>query len=313
MAITVKQTILFTLQISIVFLSLFYALKFQYDAKVSRNYLVLSGGSTVEHNSYLTQMAVGDLYRAEGYYFDVTKQQLNVSYLNAYDSMFFYSHNYDYNKKHAMELLEGFLKQPPQPHSQGETFRDDENWKGGGLVIAAVDALVEGSQGFLGELFEDPKSSFLPCTSGKLIENKEMKLGNIFKKHPLFEGLKSFDGGKKSYHLDLKANPNAKVLAEWEDKTPFAIEGIFNGRKIIVLNIYPLSSNEDQDFWNEDSDGFLLMANALKYVSREKKNDNPKSFFEKILKDTNKILQPYYQLADILYAQLQAYFSNIHF
>jgi len=86
--------------------------------------------------------------------------------------------------------------------------------------------------------------------------------------HPVMGGVATFDGGSSSYRPSGTGwAVGATLIADWTDGTPLVVEGADPLR--IDLGFFPPSNVCRNDFWNDTSDGVLLMANALLYVAVE--------------------------------------------
>ena len=84
--------------------------------------------------------------------------------------------------------------------------------------------------------------------------------------HPILTDVNSFSGGAESFRIPVVVAAGATAIADWTDDAPLVAEmGGFAGR-IIALNFYPVSGDERAGFWDTDTDGDLLLANALAYV-----------------------------------------------
>lgn len=98
-------------------------------------------------------------------------------------------------------------------------------------------------------------------------------LGTIYiPTHPIMNGVKSFNGGTKSYRTAAtQLAPNGYRIADWSDSS-FLITAKENVGPAKVsrvdLGFYPPSEDARSDFWLTSTDGALIMANSLTYVSR---------------------------------------------
>ncbi|KAJ3448115.1 btb (poz) domain-containing 2a-related [Anaeramoeba flamelloides] len=150
-----------------------------------------------------------------------------------------------------------------------------EYWKlGGGIVICAVSALSNQKQ-FAGKLHGAiVQAPIMPVERGVFKKGIRSFLGKVnFPSHPLIKGVKSWDGGSNSFHVNILPLPKtSKVIAEWDDGTPLIVmkrkESENNGR-LVILNLLPVSDKVlgSGKRWNTLTDGRVIISNAISYVS----------------------------------------------
>ena len=103
-------------------------------------------------------------------------------------------------------------------------------------------------------------------------QNVQLTLGTIqLPSHPLVQGLTSFNGGTSSYHSSSTTlAPGAYRVADWSDGS-FLITAKNSvgpmGVNRVDLDFFPPSDSMRADFWIDSTQGALIMANALTYVS----------------------------------------------
>jgi hypothetical protein len=86
--------------------------------------------------------------------------------------------------------------------------------------------------------------------------------------HPIMAGYTSFYGGSQSAWADTSQVFSGSVLLEWADGTPLVVAGDVGGVRRVDLNFYPPSSDSpDNRQWDPATDGGLLMAHSLKWVT----------------------------------------------
>ncbi|MEM8713015.1 MAG: hypothetical protein AAGG01_18845, partial [Planctomycetota bacterium] len=84
--------------------------------------------------------------------------------------------------------------------------------------------------------------------------------------HPVMAGVTSFSGGSSSFRpATLDVVSGSTVIAEWSDGSLLAVAGPLPRR--VDLGFYPASSACRSDFWDTTTDGDILMANALRFVT----------------------------------------------
>ena len=97
-----------------------------------------------------------------------------------------------------------------------------------------------------------------------------LTLGTIYvPNHPILVGVNSFNGGTSSYHNTVGSlHPSATAIADWSNgRHLIAVNNVSFVGAVAGLNFYPPSSDARGDFWVSSTDGDLLMANALNFVS----------------------------------------------
>jgi hypothetical protein len=82
--------------------------------------------------------------------------------------------------------------------------------------------------------------------------------------HPIMAGVTNFSGGIASWHSLGPVSPGSSLVASWSNGSPLVAErsGVDVG-----LNFLPPSSDIYFNLWDSSTQGGLLMANALTYVS----------------------------------------------
>jgi len=132
---------------------------------------------------------------------------------------------------------------------------------GGGVVVATF---ANASIPFMGRFSTDNYWCLLP---GDQAQDFPLTLGTVNQPgSPLMQGVVSFHGGDSSYHGTGPVHPAAKVVAEWSNGRPLVLRRDIGPARRVDLNFYPVSNAMRSDFWRQDTDGDLLMGNALIYV-----------------------------------------------
>lgn len=86
--------------------------------------------------------------------------------------------------------------------------------------------------------------------------------------HPLLVGVTRFDGGQTAfYHAGIAVPDCGQVVAHWSTGEPLVVVGCPAKGHTVGLNFYPVSSDARADFWVASTDGAILLANALAFVS----------------------------------------------
>jgi|GEM_PF-4326950 len=96
------------------------------------------------------------------------------------------------------------------------------------------------------------------------------ELGRIYQPgHPILEGVNSFNGGSRSYRPStFDVVPGTMRVADWSDGRPLVVTKMIGNTRRVDLGFYPVSSHVNSGFWDAETDGALLMANALTWVAQ---------------------------------------------
>ena len=111
-------------------------------------------------------------------------------------------------------------------------------------------------------------------------QRRNLTLGTIYDpSNPILAGVTSFNGGSSSYYNTVGSlNPGAVAVADWSNGVPLiAVNTSTFAGKIAGLNFYPPSSDARSDFWLSSTDGALLMANSLNFVTQQVSVPEPNS------------------------------------
>ncbi len=138
---------------------------------------------------------------------------------------------------------------------------------GGGVVVAvfanatATTARVPGGRWQTGgyEIIDAPG----PSASGAAT------LGNVLVPgHPIMQGVNTFSGGTSSFRPSTNlVTPGSTRIAEWSDGRTLVAVGASPLR--VDLGFYPPSNAVSSTWWDQNTDGARLMANALTYTIPE--------------------------------------------
>ncbi len=94
-------------------------------------------------------------------------------------------------------------------------------------------------------------------------------LGAIYdQNHPVLNGVHTFDGGYYAYrpYYNTIAS-SASRIADWSDGYPLIATTYVNGVPRCDLGFYPPSTDVYSYLWNSSTDGDIILANALEWVS----------------------------------------------
>ncbi len=134
----------------------------------------------------------------------------------------------------------------------------------GGRVVVAPGANHDGQFGLQGRFLTEDYAplGFGPTTSSPLT------LGTItVEGHPLLHGVSSFDGGSFNIHIDAPVTSGARLVAEWSNGTPLIAEHAIGEGRVVSLNFFPVSDDESSGMWDPNTDGGVILANALNFGS----------------------------------------------
>ncbi len=134
---------------------------------------------------------------------------------------------------------------------------------GGGGVVTAVFANTGIS--FAGRFNTDNYWAIPPGSS----TSGAASLGAVWSPtHPILNGLATFSGGTSSYRPGTSSvDAAATRVADWNDGRPLVATRKIGSARRVDLGFFPPSSDVRSDFWNAGTDGDILMANALDWVS----------------------------------------------
>lgn len=192
--------------------------------------------------------AAGDFDSVDAFNID-TKNLPTVSDLKAYDAVLVFSND-------------DFV----YPVALGDVLADYVD-SGGGVVIAtfSFDSNVNdgGLQGRLAT------TGYLPFTLGPNNIASGLSLVPLIPSHPLLDGVTAFNGGDNSYHhAGIDFISGSEQVADWSNGEPLIGALRQSGGGIVVgLNFYPPSGDLASVFWDPETDGDVLMANALLYAA----------------------------------------------
>jgi hypothetical protein len=135
----------------------------------------------------------------------------------------------------------------------------------GGVVLAIYET-VDFNSWHLGGRWESEKYFVIERISNKY---DHAILGTIaVPDHPIMKGVTSFDGG--DYNIRPSGTTHtygSTLIASWSDGIPLVAVKEINGVKRVDLGLYPPSADASSYGWLSSTDGALLMANSLEWVS----------------------------------------------
>lgn len=91
--------------------------------------------------------------------------------------------------------------------------------------------------------------------------------------HPIMNNVSTFNGGSSSYfNTGIVAVTGATKIAEYDNGEPLIIVKNQIGQKNVpgvFVNFYPPSKDSRNDFWDNTTDGGLILANSLKWAGNK--------------------------------------------
>ena len=173
-----------------------------------------------------------------------------LAVLNNYDTVLTWS-NYDYNDSVALgNVLADFVDQ------------------GGGVVVMVFANSESNPNRRLRGRWESGGYNIYESPQGAILGQAE--LGTRYQPdHPLLGNVVSFDGGGSAFRSrSLSLVATAEVIADWTDGTPLVILDESHATPRVDLNFYPPSDESpSSSYWDADTDGGILMANALSWCA----------------------------------------------
>jgi hypothetical protein len=160
-------------------------------------------------------------------------------------------------QQYASVLIYSGLNSYASPITIGNNLADYVD--GGGGVVQAV--FSNASQPMAGRFTTSP---YVLIGAGGQMMNENLTMQIIDPMHPIMTGVQTFDGGSGSYR-SVGGNTGT-TIATWSNGSPLVVVKDIGAARRVDLNFYPPSDAIDARYWDQDSDGAILMANALSYA-----------------------------------------------
>lgn len=145
-------------------------------------------------------------------------------------------------------------------------FVDD----GGTVVVTPFALIPEWGGGLDGRWADERYSALQPVSDAPTLTASRVAAAEassdmvpLLPEHSLLAGVSSFSGGTYGHRANVKPAPDATLVAEWYDGRPFLAQHHRGIGTVVGANFYPVSSNVHPDFWDADTDGWTILANAL--------------------------------------------------
>lgn len=168
------------------------------------SFLILGaeGGGTSDERLFDVQskLQLGGLVNVE--VFNVRMQTPSPEYLRKFNAVLFFSYH-GFDQVSLGNLLADFVEM------------------GGGVVFCAYGNCGRGNR--LDGRWAAKK--YDPLILGNTSRSPYLTLGKVMDaRHPILDGVTTFEGGEQSSHGDGPAHQNATVIAEWSNGRPLAVE-----------------------------------------------------------------------------------------
>jgi hypothetical protein len=201
-----------------------------------------NGGAAWNADVQSKLLATGDFSTVDVY--NISQTTPTLAQLESYKSVLVYSDGAGYQNSAAL----------------GNNLADYVDAGGGVVVMTFANASIPfggrfNSQDYWG--IEPASQSVFPDLTLGAIHNPSS---------PILAGVSSFDGGSSSYYGTGTIHPGATDVADWSNGAPLVVTRTINGSNRVDLNFFPPSSDAASVFWRSNTDGALLMANALEYA-----------------------------------------------
>jgi hypothetical protein len=182
-------------------------------------------------------------------YIDVSTFTPEISELQMFDALLIFS-NYTYD----------------DPYSLGNTIADYIE-TGGGVVTMMFDIERDDNWGLQGRFAQERYLTIPPAVP--CARSPRLEMGKIYDpNHPIMNNIRSFDGGISSIRPGTtKVYSDVLRIADWEDGRPLVTAKILDCARRADLAFYPKSNEIFDEGWISNTDGHLLMANALQWVA----------------------------------------------
>ena len=140
---------------------------------------------------------------------------------------------------------------------------------GGGIVVSPYFSSTD----YLGGRFMDGSyTPFVPHTGGGVGHAYPWLVADVAD-HPILDGVTSVNGGASSYVLqNVQLSGDGSAVAHW-DMDSFTVPAVGTREvgpgRVVLVNLYPASSDVHPNFWDADTDGARLFANAALWAAGE--------------------------------------------
>ena len=177
--------------------------------------------------------------------FDVGDATPTLDFLKGYDAVLVFSDRFYANATLLGNVLADFVD------------------AGGGVVEAGLSHFSVGLRGLSGRFI----SGNYDVYNSTLNQIACGTLGTVAQPgSPLMAGVDSLNASTGNCNrLTLKTG--AQLVASWSTGQPLAAYRLDHNAPVVGLNFYPVSGDASAGQWDSSTDGALLMANALNFVS----------------------------------------------
>lgn len=171
-------------------------------------------------------------------------------------------------RQYAAVLVFSYAKFPDAV-AFGNTLADYVD-AGGSVVLASAALDSAGGYGVTGRILT---GGYLPYTPGVYEPGTtdtwqpDMTLVADIPDHPILNRVTSLNNGNAGWRNHILQAAGATLVARWSTGQPLVLTKEINGNRVAAVNLYPPSSDVASNAWDATTDGGLLMANALRWVS----------------------------------------------
>jgi len=173
--------------------------------------------------------------------------------LQRYSAVLVYSYN-------SSAFLDGSL--------MGDLLADYVD-NGGGVVVTVFTNCNNLRNGFVkGRFLDGGYHPIVPARQHDTNGKRPLILGRVLdQKHPIMSGIETVDGGRSSFFCPGSVNPKGHAICEWSNGAPLVVELGLERATVVGVNLFPPSSDTgDPRFWQANTDGGRLLANALAFA-----------------------------------------------
>ena len=152
---------------------------------------------------------------------------------------------------------------PADPTALGNNLADYVD-AGGGVVVTAF---YTPSVGMAGRFASAP---YNPFASGSYTSGGPQSLGaRLIPEHPLLANVGPVIGGVSAFRLTGTLNAGWVRVANWTSGEPMVAANSRLAGRIAMVGMFPVSSAQRSDLWDQNTDGGALLGNAIRWTKRQ--------------------------------------------
>ncbi|HOW69423.1 MAG TPA: S8 family serine peptidase [Phycisphaerae bacterium] len=158
------------------------------------------------------------------------------------------------------------------PFTLGDRLADYVDGGGGVVLAVFANVNVRSFSALAGRFLLDdyfcisyPGHNVFP----PILDGPRQSLDRVFLPgHPTMSGVTRFDGGNRSFRIwSSYLVEGASFVANWSDGAPLITVREINGTPRVDLALHPPSDTVEEEFWVSNTDGGLILANALAFAA----------------------------------------------